>query len=115
MAMNRELFARAHIRYNNHSELADSLKEVNQIVQRAAKLRGLSLEVRLRKQMPPPSWKVQNSTHQLLSGSDQDQQRTNPDQNPNEWSRLNRKTSLHAKIIFSTEFSIYRDLECKLH
>ncbi|CAG0880919.1 unnamed protein product [Cyprideis torosa] len=39
MGLNRELFTRAQIRYNNHTQLADTLKELNQLVQRAAKLR----------------------------------------------------------------------------
>ena len=38
--INRDLIAGYKIRCNNHSELMDTLKQVNQIIQKAARLRG---------------------------------------------------------------------------
>ena len=37
--INRDLIAGYKIRYNNHNDLMDTLKEVNQIIQRAGRLR----------------------------------------------------------------------------
>lgn len=38
--INRDMIAGYKIRCNNHQELMDSLKQVNQIIQKAGKLRG---------------------------------------------------------------------------
>ena len=38
--INRDLVAGHKIRYTNHTELMNCLKQINQIIQRAAQLRG---------------------------------------------------------------------------
>ena len=38
--INRDLTAGYKIRVNNHQELMDTLKDVNQIIQKAGRLRG---------------------------------------------------------------------------
>ena len=38
--INRDLIAGYKIRVNNHQELMDTLKDVNQIIQKAGRLRG---------------------------------------------------------------------------
>ena len=40
--INRDLIASYNIRCNNHKELMETLKNVNQIIQKAARLRGTS-------------------------------------------------------------------------
>ena len=40
--INRDLIASYNIRCNNHKELMETLKQVNQIIQKAARLRGNS-------------------------------------------------------------------------
>ena len=43
--INRDLIAGYKIRCNNHQELMDTLKQVNQIIQKAARLRGKSSDI----------------------------------------------------------------------
>ena len=40
--INRDLVSQYKIRCNNHQELMETLKQVNQIIQRAGRLRGTS-------------------------------------------------------------------------
>lgn len=42
--INRDLTAGYKIRVNNHQELMDTLKDVNQIIQKAGRLRGDMLD-----------------------------------------------------------------------
>ena len=43
--INRDLIAGYKIRCNNHQELMDTLKQVNQIIQKAARLRGKTSDI----------------------------------------------------------------------